>query len=272
MTTETSLVQSTQRLTAEEMADFVMNGFLLFDGLVPDEWNQRMLSELKSYEGHKNFFWFQSETIQKIFGLPKIKAIIDSLLGEHPVYDHSSIHIVGPKHLRGQYFHSDSMIDSRRFAFDVQAFYFPHDTPEEMGPTLVLPGSHLRLTSNRSLARLKNVVGQMRLAGKAGTVGFLHHGIWHCAQPNHTDTTRYMFKLRLRPGQPQRGLFDLTDYDSEMLKWKFQLLTDRHQWLGTETGVEQSNYARLWRYVTGDDHIDVSPEGVLTRIGETIQY
>jgi ectoine hydroxylase-related dioxygenase (phytanoyl-CoA dioxygenase family) len=142
--------------------------------------------------------------------------------------------------------------------------YFSHDCPKEMGPTLILPGSHLRRTSNASISRYKNIVGQKQFVCKAGTVAFLHHGIWHCAQPNETDKTRYMFKLRLRPGEEQRGLFNTEGYNDPEVRRIVGSFS--HKWQGEMERAENVTRAKFWRYVCGDDSVDTAFEGVLTRM------
>lgn len=247
-------------LTARQMAEFVRDGFLMFDGLIPQELNDAVLSDQQAGKGH----WNDSAALHAVFNLPEVRGILQGLVGRNPVYDHSALHVVGPYKREAQVWHADSIIDARPFAFDVQAMYFSHDVPKETGPTLVLPGSHLRRTSHVSIARYKNIIGQRQLAGNAGTIGFLHHGLWHCAQPNQTGITRYMFKLRLRPGQEQRGLFNLDGYDDAEIRRL--LYAQPHHWQGEESRIEQVGRAKLWRYVTGDDTVDVSFEGALTRM------
>lgn len=251
-------------LTAKQMAQFVTDGYIALAGLVPQELNEAVLADQKRWQGGGKQFWFASENIRNVFELPQVKGILQSLVGENPVYDHSALHVVPARRLSAQEWHGDSIIDVRPYAFDVQAFYFSHDAPPEMGPTLVLPGSHLRKANTASIARYKNIVGQCQLEARAGTIVFMHHGIWHGAQPNHTDQTRYMFKLRLRPGQEQRGLFNTEGYDSpEVAEILYQ---GYRPWQGNEARLEHVQRAKLWRYVTGDDNIDVSFEGVLTRM------
>lgn len=246
-------------LTAAQMAQFVLDGLIRFDGLVPQELNERVYADQVAGKGH----WRDDGAIREVFDLPQIKGILQSLVGENPVYDHSALHVVGPKNYGAQTWHADSIIDARPFAFDIQAMYFSHDVPKETGPTLVLPGSHLRRVSHLSIGRYKNIKGQMQLTGKAGTIAFLHQAIWHCAQPNHTDKTRYMFKLRLRPGEEQRGLFNTEGInDSEVRR----ILGGSHPWFGEQDRAENVQRAKLWRYVTGDDSMDTSFEGVLTRM------
>lgn len=259
-----SNVEKQHLLTAPQMAQFVTDGFLKLEGIVPVELNQAVLAEQKRWEGAGYNFWTTSEHIQEVFDLPQVKGVLQSFLGVKPVYDHSFLHIVGARKLTAQDWHADSIIDTRPYAFDVQAFYFSHDAPAEMGPTLVLPGSHLRKANGGSIGRYKNIIGQRQLVATAGTIVFMHHGIWHCAQPNHTDQTRYVFKLRMRPGQEQRNLFNTDGYDSEEVR--NIIYHGTQEWQGNEKRLEHVLRAMLWRYVSGDDAIDFSFEKSLTRM------
>lgn len=251
-------------LTASQMAYFVTDGYLQLDELVPPAYNEAILADEKRMTNAGGQFWQRSEALRAAFELPQVKGAVQSFVGVSPVYDHSYLHIVGPHMLKAQVWHADSVIDVRPFAFDVQAFYFTHDAPAEMGPTLILPGSHLRKVNTNSIARYKNIVGQRQLVAKAGTIVFMHHGIWHCAQPNHTDQTRYVFKLRLRPGQQQRNLFNTEGYQdpevTDIIERGYQA------WQGNEARLEHIQRAKFWRYVTGDDTVDVSFEKSLTRM------
>jgi hypothetical protein len=247
-------------LTAKQMAQFVNDGYLLFEELVPQEWNERVYADQQAGNG----YWDKSEAIHAVFELPQVKGVLQSLVGEHPVYDHSALHVVGPNQQGAQIWHADSIIDARPLAFDIQAMYFSHDCPKEMGPTLVLPGSHLRRVSNASISRYKNIVGQKQFVCKAGTIAFLHQAIWHCAQPNYTDKTRYMFKLRLRAGEEQRGLFNTDGYNEPEVRRIVNSFS--HKWHGEQARAESVERAKLWRYVCGDDSVDCAFEGVLTRM------
>jgi len=258
---KTSSVGKEHLLTARQMAQFVTDGYLLLDAFIPQELNEKVYADQAAGKGR----WHESDSIHEVFELPQVKGILQSLLGEKPIYDHSALHVVGPQQHTGQIWHADSIIDARPFAFDVQTMYFSHDVPKETGPTLILPGSHLRLVSNLSIARYKNIVVQKQLIGKAGSIAFLHHGLWHCAQPNFTDKTRYMFKLRLRPGQEQRGLFNTDGYDDPEVR-RIVGGFPHNNWQGDQARAENIQRAKLWRYVCGDDSVDTSFEGVLTRM------
>lgn len=249
-------------LSPEDLADFVVDGFVLLEGVVPDALNRAALGELRAWRGDKNQFWMASETIRSVFATARVDGALRLLLGSSS-YDHSSVHLTPAHFPFAQPWHQDSLIDVRSDAFDVLAFYFPAETPAEMGPTLVLPGSHLRRVSNRSLARHHGFRGQRLLACAGGTVVLLHAGVWHCAQPNRTDRDRYMFKLRLRPGADQPGAARASGRPTPAVRERFR--ESEHPWQGTEAGVDQVGYARLWSYLGGEG--DLSPEGYLTRVG-----
>lgn len=247
-------------LTARQMAQFAVDGFLLFDGLIPKELNDRVYADQVAGIG----YWDKSEAIREVFEVPEVKGALTSLVGASPVYDHSALHVVHPNKRDAQSWHQDSIIDARPFAFDIQAMYFSHDVPKETGPTLILPGSHLRRVSNLSIARYKNIVGQRMLEGSAGSIAFLHQALWHCAQRNFTDRTRYMFKLRLRAGEEQRALFNTNGYDDPEIR---RIVNGgRQPWFGEQDRAENVQRAKFWRYLCGDDNVDVSFEGVLTRM------
>jgi hypothetical protein len=256
-----SAVSKEHLLTAAQMARFACDGYLVFPGFVPDELNKRIHADQEAGNGH----WHSSDAIKELFEWAPVKGIVQSLVGESPPYDHSALHVVRAGQKEAQVWHADSIIDTRPFGFDIQAMYFSHDAPPEMGPTLILPGSHLRRVSNVSIGRYKNITGQKQLAGPAGTIAFLHQALWHCAQPNQLDKTRYMFKLRLRPGQEQRGLFNTEGYDSKEVR--DVLYGTHHSWHGDQGRAEHVQRAKLWRYLSNDDRVDVSFEGVLTRMG-----
>lgn len=252
----------TPALGAIDLAGFCVDGFLLLDGVVDGGLDELALAELRAYRGHKNRLWAASEVIRSVFDVAEVRDAVRLLAGTSS-YDHSSVHLTPAGFPFAQPWHQDSMVEVRPLAFDLLALYFPADTPAEMGPTLVLPGSHLRRVSNRSLARHHSFRGQRLLSCSAGSVAVLHAGLWHCAQPNRTDVDRYMFKLRLRPGPDQANAASSIGQPTAEVLHRF--LAGEHPWQGTEAGVDQVGYAALWSYLGGSG--DVSPEGYLTRTG-----
>ncbi len=267
-------------LTAEQMARFVIDGYLEFDDLIPDELNERALADeltavdddgrKREFAWHitdnKNGFYDYSTAMQDIHELPAIRGALQSLLGPGYAQNHSALHVTYPYQQEAQLWHVDS--GGRRqirlpgvhpYSFDILTAYFTHDVPVEMGPTLVLPGSHLRSMMGPDTGRYKNIVGQRRLAGRGGRICFLHEGLWHCAQTNETDRYRYMFKIRYNPRVEQRKIFNTEGWDSPEIRRHFLSAKDTHVLTG-ESAWAVGERARWWRYLCGADEL-VDPSG-----------
>jgi len=105
------------------------------------------------------------------------------------------------------------------------AMYYPQDTPIEIGPTGVVPGSQYLENrdelfgaprvweeepdlgvrdSPRHLPAGSDTEG-LPACGTAGTVTFIHFDLWHRAFPNQTDKVRYMMKFQFtRMSEPDK--------------------------------------------------------------------
>ena len=152
--------------------------------------------------------------------------------GPEPTVDHHFVHIRKAHEGEAQNLHADAIIDVRPDAFDVQLMYYPQEVTLEMGGTLSVPGSHLRRINETDTGRYQNLRGQTRLTCPAGTVVFLHHGIWHGGRRNDSDIDRYMFKIRFNPTVRQVRLWNTDDlYDEAVaaeLEHDLPLVRDRH--------------------------------------------
>ena len=233
------------RLTTREMADFVVNGYLRFDGIVPDEINNRAVEELgllyaskmrqivEGMGGNPDKIAPTAENeperpesltplsecypapsvVGELLRLPAIQGIIQSLVGTEPLFDHDFVHYIPAKNPKGQHLHVDAVIDNAHPSFDIQLFYFPTAVAEGAGGTRFVPGTHLRRTRAEGVARYQNILGEQQYTGEAGTVLIFHQGLWHAGQPNPSDKDRWMYKIRLNPQEPQVRLWNLDDFD-----------------------------------------------------------
>jgi hypothetical protein len=255
------MVDKKYLLTSVQMANFVADGLIRFNELIPQEINEEVMRELDEKTLSRGYMrqgqpleetWTDSQGIGAMIRLPPVQGIIQSLVGPDPLYDHHAAHQVPAGHVDGQVWHADAIIDTRMH-FDIQLFYFPHDTPREMGGTMFLPGSQYRRIHESDIARYQNFLGQLPVVCKAGTLFAGHHGIWHCAQPNTTDRLRYMFKLRLNPTVRQLRLWNTDDLDSPDIPG---ILFRHHRWYGNEDRLEYVNRIKFWRFLIGDDRFD----------------
>lgn len=293
-----------QLLNSHDMARFTARGFLQFDGLVPDEINRQFIDEmgrppeasgeqlLKAYAKLMSASelpeipagvaladaYPQGSAVDRLLKLPHVRGAIESLVGPNCLFDHHFLHVTFPPHFyesmgiphTSQPTHQDSTIDPRR-AFDLQIMYFPHEVTAEMGGTRFVPGTHLRIVSEAAVSRYQNIRGQRHVVCPAGTVLFLHHGLWHGGGMNRSDQLRYMFKIRLAPTVRQERLWDTSDLDGIdsaqrpifFVKKRpdpehiHTLLTTPEPWFEADTGrLEYLNRIRLWRHLTGDPEFD----------------
>lgn len=248
------------KLNSLEMAQFVRDGFLRFDNLVPKELceasHQEMISgQLNGYKKVAAPFsdvW-PTEAIGQVFRLPKVEAIIHSLVGPNPRYDHHAAHLTPANTRKGANLHQDAEYDIRALHFDIQVSFFPADTPLESGGTLFVPGSHFRRVHEADIKRYQNIVGQVQAVCKAGTMFFWHANTWHSARSNHTDKDRYMFKLRLNPTVRQQRLWNTDDIESPEIP---KILSQSIPWHGQRNRIEIMNRIKLWRFLSGDNDFD----------------
>ena len=290
-------------LDAMQMATFAARGFLRFDGVVPDEINAQFLNEVGAppapAEGRRMMRTYgellagadipevaagtplartyaQGSALSRRLALPTVAGAIRSLVGDDPTFDHHFLHVTFPPayHEAGgsenvsQHTHQDSTIDPRQ-AFDLQIMYYPHAVTRPMGGTRFIPGTHLRKVSEVALGRYQNVRGQQHMVCEAGTLLFLHSGVWHGGGVNLSDRTRTMFKIRMNPSAPQGRKFDVSTLVPQARQRPIfyvkgaqapsveQVLMTPEPWFEQDTGrLEFVNRVKLWRYLTGDDSYD----------------
>lgn len=294
-------------LSSEQMASFAARGFLKMEAVVPEEINRQFLEEVgsvpedgtpESFYGHLftegnvpvvaagtplSETYREGSAIHQLINLPQVAGAIQSLVGSQPTFDHHFLHVTFPPRFykgnapRAQHTHQDSTIDPRS-AFDVQIMYFPHEVTPEMGGTRFVPGTHLRVVSEASISRYQNIVGQQHIVCPAGTLLFMHMGIWHGGGANESDDPRFMFKIRLCPTERQARLWDDSDLSDGHSKqdpifWTgvnpkqpiHEILTRPEPWFEMDTGrLEYLNRIRFWRYLLGDSSFDA--DYWLTRI------
>jgi hypothetical protein len=260
-------------LTSVQMAHFVAHGSLRMDAVVPEEMNAEALGVLEAGipavpHGIPVPTAYPADSFaRRLIELPAVAGALSSLVGPDPTVDHHFVHIREPRGGDAQPMHGDAIIDVRPDAFDVQLMYYPQDVTPEMGGTLSVPGSHLRRINETDIGRYQNLRGQSRLVCPAGTVVFLHHGIWHGGRRNDSDVHRYMFKIRFNPTVRQRLLWDTADLRDPAVSEELQR---SFSWYEPATArLEMYNRINLWRALTGDESFDL--EHWVTRVSNRPQ-
>jgi hypothetical protein len=253
-------VSDANLLSAPQMAQFVASGYLRFDDLVPADLCAACLEEMRHNRGYLAVgtpfeeTWPRGTALGDAFRLPRVQGMIRSLVGPEPLYDHHAVHRTGAGQMKGPDTHQDSVIDFREDYFDIQLSLFPADTPEEMGGTFLIPGSHFRNVRTSDIGMYQHMVGKIWAACSAGTIYVWNSRLWHGARSNHSERERFMFKVRLNPTRPQVRNFEMADLDAPEID---AILSTRHGWEGNEFRYELMQRVRLWRYVSGQPDYDV---------------
>jgi hypothetical protein len=196
-------------MTDREVARFVNLGYLILEGVVPDAVNREIYGFIQSgREGGQNLF--QSGLIDYVTLNPECLGVVRSLLGEgFEVPANYHVHHTGPGTLC---WHSDGISDRRCQLHSLQNYYFPQEVRTDMGPTVILPGSHLRQVNRDALAHYGRIRGARLVTVPAGSVVFTHYSLWHAREPHRGGPERYMIKYAYRRTTPPRRDW-ITDRD-----------------------------------------------------------
>ena len=234
-------------MTDTQVLEFCRQGFAVLEAIVPPDTNQRTLDFLNAFYAtqapdlsdrtasiptdlfSEDWFW------ENVIVHPQVMGVVRSLMGRDFALPSSlSNHrvrcpmpAVAPG--RHDYWHRDGgggagvpelervdfgSVESRAGAQNcLQVFYYPEDVPLELGPTELVPGSHLILGEGRfevaSFLALLDDHGDARdscpQAAPAGTITITLYPIWHRRTASTGEGVRNNFKYRyFRAVRPHR--------------------------------------------------------------------
>lgn len=90
---------------------------------------------------------------------------------------------------------------------EVLCMYYPQDVEEDMGPTMLLPGSHTRLYTPAQTGKLGWVCGQQKVVVKAGALAITFPSILHAKAAHFSDKPRSMIKYGYEVADAQYGYY-----------------------------------------------------------------
>ena len=206
-------------LDDQTMRRFVRRGYIVLKpGYKPgfDEMIYRKVEETIEKHGNPgNNLLPRLPELQPMLDHPVVVGALQSILGsDYYLHLHRHLHERGPGGA-DQKMHKDSP-DNSRFAADdtrrhhrtrwCMLFYYPQDTPVELGPTAVVPKSQYL---NTQWPRGEE---EIALHGPAGTVVIAHYDILHRGMENQLDHNRHMIKFLFarmsEPGAPSWNHID----------------------------------------------------------------
>ena len=207
----------TTLLSDDQIREFITNGFLILN-CEDQELLHKVIKDKLEYLYHTES-WLGNNVMARvpelwsIVGSNIVKGAVASILGpEYVLHPHRAVHTSEPINDKtitcsahqdapqmgigsqaGSSWHQDAHSPLARarhhFPKFLIGFYFPHDTPPEMGPTRIYAGSQFY---SQPLVPPKTY---SLLGFKSGSFVLAHFDIVHAAFPNQTDQTRFMIKF-----------------------------------------------------------------------------
>ncbi len=190
-------------LTDAQMRHFIVNGYVTVTTDLPAQFHDAIYEKTMTVfdkEGNPgNNLVPRIPEIQRVLDDSNVKGALTSLLGaDYYMQPHRHPHY-NPPGSKGQGLHQDGGKRWSHHTRRLLVFYYPQDTPLELGPTGVVPMSHYYSTREGA-----EISPEQPIVGKAGTVAFANYDLWHRAMPNGSEKRRYMMKfLYTRMSEPQ---------------------------------------------------------------------
>ncbi|MBI2194660.1 MAG: phytanoyl-CoA dioxygenase family protein [Planctomycetes bacterium] len=199
-------------LTDAQVVDFCRNGYLVLEGVVPDEVNRQVVRYLDEADSGlaPNGIALESWFVEGLLKNAQAAGAVRSLLGANftlpmLIANHRGALPCGP----GGWHRDGGSVHTQKLEY-LQVFYYPQDCPLHFGPTEVLPGSHFMRLKASMMMNFGQIAGAVPVTGRAGTIFLTVYSIWHRRRPATTPaTTENRFRNLLkynywRTGPPRR--------------------------------------------------------------------
>ena len=190
------MLDPTCLLSDDEVATFIIRGYHLVETDFPPEFNASIYAELEQLQDNPgDEILDRVPKLHQVYDNAQVKGALISLLGEGcQMHSHRHCHMNRPGS-RSQAWHQDGVNVRHHHTQLVLAMYYPQDVTSDLGPTVIMPGTHFRNAPTDQLSTYANFREQVVLTVKAGTVAITHYDLWHAAMRNCGHRTRYMLKF-----------------------------------------------------------------------------
>lgn len=167
-------------LTDTQMVDFCKNGFLMLEGVVPDEINRRAVAYLtddphSEPTGILKQDWFHDNVVVNQQAIGAVRSLLGREVGLPIIMSNHRAQCPSP----AQGWHRDGGSKYGPHLETLQVFYLPEDCPMEMGPTALLPGSHFLYAPSNLMGHYGAIRGMYYSAAPAGSIFITVYSIWH---------------------------------------------------------------------------------------------
>ncbi|MBD2846921.1 HEAT repeat domain-containing protein [Paenibacillus sp. IB182496] len=232
-------------LNDEQMRQFITQGYLILQTDFSEAFHRTLVEQLNAVyekEGNPgNNLLPRIREMQQVFDHPTVTGALTSVLGEHyMLHAHRHGHHNASPKAGG--WHKDSYWGYRKIRnhhpWWAMIMYFPQDTPVELGPTGVFPGT--QNYESRVFEQEENAEEALA-SGKAGTFALIHYDIWHRSTPNVLGQHRYMLKFEfMRTEAPTAP-----SWDNQTPEWQAPTA------LNTPIAQHADMWRETWNWLSG---------------------
>lgn len=238
-------------LNDQQVIDFCKNGYLLLEGVVPGEVNRRVLAYLSDHsESDVSALLGEPWFVESVIRNPQAAGAVRSLLGSNCTAPQilTNHRFDCPRPVTLGWHRDGGATDTYRLS-TLGVFYYPQDTPRELGPTELLPSSHFLRTKRRFMLHYGNVRKGIHTTAPAGSIFFMHYSLWHRPSAATANGVRHMLRYNVfRTAEPRRDWVMDPGVDFAAMDW-FTNSTLLEKW------HDSVHVARmfLWLCGQGDD-------------------
>ena len=234
-------------LTDQQVIEFCQKGFIILEGVVPDELNRRTSRFVDDHSSLEPVAILEEDWfVEGVLKNQQAAGAVRSLLGKDfklPMIM-SNHRVQCPRTVSCGWHRDGGAIDSTPLDF-LQVFYYPQDTPTELGPTELVPSSHFLRVKRRFMSHYGNIRKAVKTVAPAGSIFITHYSIWHRATSSTANGVRNLLKYNYwRTVPPQRDWVIDPDCD-------FMGLNFRPDVSVLEKWYDSIHVARLFHWLCG---------------------
>ncbi len=237
-----------------DVARFCKTGFLIYEGIVSDEINQRTQEFLDEHpSGEPTEILVEDWFVDGVLKNPQAAGAVRSLLGKDfklPTFMSNHRKPCPEKVVCAWHRDGGGMVTHQ--VHNLQVFYYPQDTPKEMGPTQLIPGSHFIAGSRRFMKHIGGVQKAVSTASAAGSIFITHYPVLHRKTTATGTGIRNMLKYNYhRRSAPTRDWVMDPDIDPAALDFRPEVLDGIRVGALQEIHWSAINPARMYTWLCG---------------------
>ena len=264
----TAAIATDYRLTDDEMASFIISGYHVVQPDLRAGLNQEIYDALEALPSNPGDAVIDEvPQLNEVWDAPEVVGSLTSLIGpDYEMFPHRHCHRNAPG-TPSQQIHQDNLNDLRIEGGQVRlpdrvdlvlAMYYPQDVERNMGPTCILPGTHVLKALPERMASQGNFRDQYIASVPAGSVVILHYDIWHAGTANTSERVRYMLKFLFQrttnPSVPSWNHDPAND-----IGIRKRLEAENPMSMQRGLSAKQKHFrTRMWNRLAGDQSLDLS--------------